>query len=64
MYLPQIEDGDVRMVSLNYVKADEQSEYQIGKSDEGAQTDPPPDDMKPADRKAIINYIKAQLREG
>ena len=64
MYLPQIEDGDVRMVSLNYVKADEQSEYQIGKSDEGTQTDPPPEDMKPADRKAVINYIKTQLREG
>ena len=64
MYLPQIEDGDVRMVSLNYVKADEQSEYQIGKSGEDTKTDPPPDEMKPEDRKAVINYIKAQLREG
>lgn len=32
MYLPQRDDGDVRMVSLNYVKADEQTEYQIGKA--------------------------------
>ena len=30
MYYEPIEDGDVRMVSLNYVKADEQSIYQIG----------------------------------
>lgn len=32
MYLPQTEDGDVRMISLNYVKTDEQTEYQIGKT--------------------------------
>lgn len=31
MYFEPIEDGDVRMVSLNYVKADDQSIYQIGK---------------------------------
>lgn len=30
LYYEPIEDGDVRMVSLNYVKADEQSIYQIG----------------------------------
>ena len=39
MYYEPIEDGDVRMVSLNYVKADEQSIYQIGSdsnSDSGA----------------------------
>lgn len=33
MYFEPIEDGDVRMVSLNYVKADEQSLYQVGKDD-------------------------------
>ena len=37
IYLGPIEDGDVRMVSLNYVKADEQSIYQIGQ-DNAAQT--------------------------
>lgn len=31
LYLPPIEEGDVRMVSLNYVKADDQSTYQVGK---------------------------------
>ena len=39
LYYEPIEDGDVRMVSLNYVKADEQSIYQIGSdsnSDSGA----------------------------
>jgi HK97 family phage portal protein len=30
LYYEPIEDGDARMVSLNYVKADEQSIYQIG----------------------------------
>ncbi|MBO5409327.1 MAG: phage portal protein [Clostridia bacterium] len=57
MYLPQIDGGDVRMVSLNYVKADEQSEYQIGKKD-GAETDPPPDGV------AVVKYIKCKLKEG
>lgn len=35
MYFEPIEDGDVRMVSLNYVKADEQSIYQIGEDTGG-----------------------------
>ena len=30
MYYGPVEDGDVRMVSLNYVKAGDQSLYQIG----------------------------------
>ena len=33
MYLPEIEDGDVRMISLNYVKADEQTAYQLGEGE-------------------------------
>lgn len=36
MYLPQIEDGDVRMISLNFVKVDDQSLYQTGKEDDEA----------------------------
>ena len=31
MFLPPIDDGDIRLISLNYVKADEQSEYQLNK---------------------------------
>ncbi len=56
MYYPQIEGGDVRMISLNYVKVDEQSEYQIGKSSEaeGASTE----------ASAVIRYIKCKLKEG
>lgn len=30
MYYPPIEGGDIRMVSLNYVKVDDQTKYQIG----------------------------------
>ena len=36
MYYEPIEDGDVRMVSLNYVKADDQSLYQTGQANDGA----------------------------
>jgi len=31
LYMPTIEDGDVRMVSLNYVKVEDQTLYQTGK---------------------------------
>lgn len=64
MYLPQIDDGDVRMISLNYVKTDDQTLYQTGKEDgTGTKTDPPPDDMPPEDRLAVIQYIKTKLQE-
>ena len=59
MYLPQTEDGDVRMISLNYVKVDEQTEYQIGK----ANVDKPPDGKDP-DAAAAISLIKSKLKEG
>ncbi len=59
MYLPQTEDGDVRMISLNYVKVDEQTEYQIGK----ANGDNPPDGKDP-DAAAAISLIKSKLKEG
>lgn len=59
MYLPQTEDGDVRMISLNYVKVDEQTEYQIGK----ANGDKPPDGKDP-DAAAAISLIKSKLKEG
>ena len=52
MYLPQIEDGDVRMVSLNYVKADEQTEYQIGKQGEG--------EREPPEGSAKSRYVKCK----
>lgn len=34
MYYEPIEGGDIRMVSLNFVKADDQSLYQIGQDDD------------------------------
>lgn len=37
MYYEPIDDGDVRMVSLNYVKADDQSIYQIGQDPGGGE---------------------------
>ncbi len=35
MYYGPVEGGDVRLVSLNYVKADDQSLYQVGESGDG-----------------------------
>ena len=37
--LGPVEDGDKRYVSLNYVDADKQNEYQLGKEDEEGETD-------------------------
>ena len=54
MYFEPIEDGDVRMVSLNYVKADDQSIYQIGQQD--TQTDDNTPDAHLTHR-AIAVYI-------
>lgn len=65
MYLPQIDDGNVRMVSLNFVKADDQSLYQTGKEngDSGSGTeDPPPGEDPPTN--ATSRRIKNMLREG
>jgi len=36
MYYEPIPDGDTRMISLNYVKADDQSQYQIGSNNDNA----------------------------
>lgn len=62
MYMQQIEDGDVRMVSLNYVKADDQSLYQTGKDDgEGGGEDP--EDKPPGKTDRSSADIKAQIKE-
>ncbi len=52
-YLPTFEGGDVRMVSLNYVKADEQSLYQTGQNNSA---DPPNNSNG-----SVSNYIKSLL---
>ena len=49
MYYEPLEGGDVRMVSLNYVKADEQSIYQIGE-DAAKDTDTSEDTAAATDR--------------
>lgn len=35
LYMPQIEDGDVRQISLNYVNTNNQSLYQVGRNEDG-----------------------------
>lgn len=62
MYMQQIEDGDIRMVSLNFVKADDQSLYQTGKDDgEGDGGEPEDEPPGKADRSSA--NIKAQIKE-
>ena len=68
MYYEPIDDGDVRMVSLNYVKADEQSIYQIGSDAGGSEEDAGGDNPDAAagahnELKAIALYIPTQKSE-
>ena len=64
MYYEPIEDGDVRMVSLNYVKADEQSIYQIGEdAAAGSREDPAAGDAQNK-LQAIALYIPTRKNAG
>ena len=64
MYYEPIEDGDVRMVSLNYVKADEQSIYQIGEdAAAGSGEDPAASDAQNK-LQAIALYIPTRKNAG
>lgn len=58
LYYEQIEGGDIRMVSLNFVKADEQSQYQIGEdgTKTGTDTADPGNTEEPA--AALLENIK------
>lgn len=59
MYYEPIEEGDVRMVSLNYVKADDQSLYQVGKDDDSGGADP---ENRIGQREAAFNYQKTERK--
>ena len=61
MYYEPIEDGDVRMVSLNYVKADDQSLYQVGKDDDNGDQDPAklPENRIPA---SAVYFLKTERK--
>ena len=64
MYYEPIEDGDVRMVSLNYDKADEQSIYQIGEdAAAGSGEDPAAGDAQNK-LQAIALYIPTRKNAG
>ena len=64
MYYEPIEDGDVRMVSLNYVKADEQSIYQIGEDAAAGNGDNPDDAAAQNKLQAIALYIPTRKNAG
>ncbi len=61
MYYPPIEGGDVRMISLNYVKVDDQTKYQTGKTE-----DPPTtgNDGEGEPRQSTSRYIEMLLKGG
>ena len=63
MYYPPIEGGDVRMVSLNYVKTDDQSLYQTGKDDGATGGETPPAEDPPGNTGNSSANIKAQIKE-
>lgn len=67
LYYEPIEDGDIRMVSLNYVKADDQTLYQTGQTGESGENTPSDDEQKSA--KIPIGmfanaYIQTKLKGG
>ena len=57
MYFEPIEDGDVRMVSLNYVKSDDQSIYQIGEDKAAGQEQDGTDNARIAQKAYALLYI-------
>ena len=63
MYYPPIEGGDVRMVSLNYVKVDDQSLYQTGKDGDAAGGETPPAEDPPGNAGNPSANIKARIKE-
>lgn len=64
MYYEPIEDGDVRMVSLNYVKADEQSIYQIGEDAAAGSVENPAAGDAQNKLQAIALYIPTRKNAG
>ena len=64
MYYEPIEDGDVRMVSLNYVKADEQSIYQIGEDAAAGNGEDPAAGDAQNKLQAIALYIPKRKNAG
>lgn len=68
MYYEPIEGGDVRMISLNYVKTGDQSLYQVGKDDgaesgDGGQQEPDgiPENLI---RQSAIYFLKTEKKGG
>lgn len=67
LYYEPIEDGDVRMVSLNYVKADDQSLYQTGKeggAGEGKEGTGQQEARVPAEMLLNCIYVNTKLKGG
>ena len=61
MYYEPIEDGDVRMISLNYVNTDDQSLYQVGKDDD-ADADPDQTKTENRIRQAAVYFLKTERK--
>ncbi len=59
LYLPPFEGGDIRVISLNYVKTEDQTLYQTGKENVNS-SNPQTDDST----KQTSDYIKELLKKG
>lgn len=57
MYLPQIDDGDVRQISLNFVKADDQTYYQTGREDDDGEGEGQQDTQQDGSRQTKIQSL-------
>lgn len=66
LYYEPIEDGDVRMVSLNYVKSGDQSQYQVGNDGNESNGDSGEDQAAEnrAGKTAYIAYIQSRKKGG
>lgn len=64
LYYEPIEDGDVRMVSLNYVKAGDQSLYQVGSTGDGSGGNSNQAAEDRAKEAAFIAYIQTKKKGG
>jgi len=58
MYYGPVENGDVRMVSLNYVKAGDQSLYQVGQDGDGDTGDETQAKQRRALQAAAMTYLQ------
>ena len=64
LYYEPIEGGDVRMISLNYVKTDDQSLYQVGQDSNQDQEQDPGQQARIKSLEAGFYFAKTRKKGG